>query len=43
MANPITEAINKAVKSTATGSNTSVPDAKPVASSTLKTTSKSGS
>lgn len=42
MSNPITDAINKAVKQSTTGTGKSAPDVKPVASSTLKTTSKSG-
>lgn len=42
MSNPITDAINKAVAESTTGSNQPA-EAKPVASSTLATTSKSGS
>lgn len=42
MANPIQDAINKAIGETATDSNTPVPEATPVPSTTLRTTSKSG-
>lgn len=42
MSNPVTDAINKAIADNSAGSTKSVPDAKPVSSSTLRTTSKSG-
>ena len=42
MSNPVTDAINKAIAENTTGLSQSIPDAEPVSSTTLKTTSKSG-
>ena len=42
MSNPVTDAINKAIAENTADLSQSVPDAQPVSSTTLRTTSKSG-